>query len=68
MARPLDTSAAADRRQVEAFRAMTPEQRLRLADEMSSEVRQLADAGYGRARATQGKVANRRLERPSHDR
>jgi hypothetical protein len=47
---------------------MTPEQRLRLADEMSSEVRQLADAGYGRARATQGKVANRRLERPSHDR
>lgn len=49
MGRPLDTAADADRRQFEAFRAMTPGQRLRIADEMSSEVRRLAEAGFYRA-------------------
>ena len=48
--RPMDTSAEARERQVAAYRAMTPDDRLRLADEMSTEVRELARAGI-RARA-----------------
>ena len=45
MTRPLDTSAAAYARQVELFRAMSPEDRLRLAESMSVEVCSLAAAG-----------------------
>jgi hypothetical protein len=45
MTRPNDTSRAADRRQLEAFRVMTPATRLRLADAMSTEIRALARAG-----------------------
>jgi len=45
MGRPIDTSAEARERQIEAYRAMTPEQRLRLADEMTKAVRELAESG-----------------------
>jgi hypothetical protein len=45
MRRPIDTSPDADERQLEAFRSMTPRDRLRLADAMSAEVRALARAG-----------------------
>jgi hypothetical protein len=45
MARSLDTSADANQRQLLAFRSMTPKDRLQLADEMSSEVRNLAASG-----------------------
>lgn len=45
MSRPANTSLETYRRQVEAYRSMTPAERLRLADEMSTEVQQLADAG-----------------------
>jgi len=45
MARPIDTSAEAQARQLEAYRAMKPEDRLRLADEMTTEVRTLARSG-----------------------
>ena len=48
MARPLDTSVDADRRLAEAIRALTPVERLRLADVMSVEVRALAEAGIRR--------------------
>ena len=48
MSRPADTSPEAHRRQIEAYRSMTPGQRLRLADEMSAEVQQLAEAGRAR--------------------
>jgi hypothetical protein len=40
-----DTSATALERQREAFRRMTPEQRLTLAAEMSDEIRALAESG-----------------------
>ncbi len=50
MGRPIDTSAEARRRQLDGYRAMTPEQRLRLADEMSADALALARAGI-RARA-----------------
>ena len=42
---PLDTSEAARRRQVEAWIAMGPQQRVRLAASMSDEVRRLAAEG-----------------------
>lgn len=45
MKRPLDTSQAAHERQFEAFRQLSPEDRLRLAAEMSDEIRALAEAG-----------------------
>jgi hypothetical protein len=45
MRRPIDTSAEARERQLEAYRAMTPQDRMRLADEMSAEVRSLARSG-----------------------
>jgi hypothetical protein len=45
MRRPIDTSAEARDRQLEAYRAMKPEDRLRLADEMSTAVRSLARSG-----------------------
>jgi hypothetical protein len=45
MRRPIDTSAEARERQLDAYRAMRPEDRLRLADEMSTEIRSLARAG-----------------------
>jgi hypothetical protein len=50
MGRPNDTSIEAHARQLEAYRAMTPANRLRLADEMSDVVRSLARSGI-RARA-----------------
>jgi hypothetical protein len=48
MGRPLDTSRDAFERQLAALRSMTPEARIRLADDMSQAVRQLADAGIRR--------------------
>ncbi len=45
MARSLDTSADANQRQLSAFRSMTPNDRLYLADSMSTEVRVLAESG-----------------------
>ena len=45
MGRPIDTSLEAHARQLEAYRAMRPEDRLRLADQMSEEVRSLARSG-----------------------
>jgi hypothetical protein len=50
MRRPVDTSIEARERQVAVYRAMTPEMRLRLAAEMSADVRTLTEAGT-RARA-----------------
>jgi hypothetical protein len=41
----LDTSAEAWERQLDAFRRMTPQERLRIAVAMSAEVRALAEAG-----------------------
>jgi len=41
----LDTSNAALERQREAFRRMTPEQRLAVAAEMSDEIRAVAESG-----------------------
>jgi hypothetical protein len=45
MLRPRDTSAAALRRQLDAFRAMTPGERVAIAAAMSDEIRALAEAG-----------------------
>ena len=45
MRRPIDTSVETHERQLGAFRRMTPQGRLRLADVMSAEVRSLARAG-----------------------
>jgi hypothetical protein len=45
MARSLDTSADANQRQLAVFRSMTPNDRLQLADTMSTEVRVLAESG-----------------------
>jgi hypothetical protein len=45
MRRPIDTSAEARERQLDTYRAMTPQDRLRLADRMSAEVRSLARSG-----------------------
>jgi hypothetical protein len=45
MSRPTDTSRDADERQLKAFRAMTPEARLRLAESMSAEIRMLTRSG-----------------------
>jgi hypothetical protein len=45
MARSLDTSADANKRQLLALRSMTPKNRLQLADTMSAEVRSLAESG-----------------------
>jgi hypothetical protein len=42
---PRDTSAAARRRQIQAIRAIPPVERLRIADQMSADVRALAGAG-----------------------
>ena len=42
---PLDTSATARERQSEAFRRMTPEQRLAVAAETSDEIRAVAESG-----------------------
>lgn len=50
MRRSEDTSVEAHERQLGAYRAMSPEKRLRLAAEMSADVRALAIAG-GRARS-----------------
>jgi hypothetical protein len=53
MRRSIDTSVEIRRRQLEAYRAMTPEARLRLAAEMSADVRSLARSGI-RARGLAG--------------
>jgi hypothetical protein len=45
MARPIDTSAEAHAQQLEAYQRMRPEDRLRLADQMSDDVRSLARSG-----------------------
>jgi hypothetical protein len=45
MGRPADTSADAHRSQLEALRSMTPAQRLRIADELSTAVLALASSG-----------------------
>ena len=45
MRRPSDTSPAARRRQLDAYRAMRPQERLRLAVVMSAEVRALTRSG-----------------------
>ena len=45
MRRPVDTSLEARERQLAAYRAMTPEKRLRLAAEMSTDIRSLTEAG-----------------------
>jgi hypothetical protein len=45
MLRARDTSAAAYQRQLDAFRAMTPGERVAIAAAMSDEVRALAEAG-----------------------
>jgi DNA-binding NarL/FixJ family response regulator len=45
MARPIDTSIEAHGRQLEAYRAMRPADRLRLADQMSADVRTLTRSG-----------------------
>ena len=44
MSRPLDTSIDAYRRQMDAYRSMEPAERLRLAAEMSADVRALAES------------------------
>ena len=56
MRRPLDTSSDMRARQIALYRAMTPEDRIRLADEMSTDVRELARAGT-RARMPEGTTA-----------
>jgi hypothetical protein len=48
MPRPLDTSIDAHRRQLDAYRSMEPAERLRLAAQMSAEVRALAESGIRR--------------------
>jgi hypothetical protein len=45
MRRSIDTSVEIRRRQLEAYRGMTPGARLRLADAMSTDVRSLARSG-----------------------
>ncbi len=45
MRRPLDTSSDTRARQIALYRAMTPDDRIRLADEMSTDVRELARSG-----------------------
>ena len=45
MRRPIDTSSEARGRQLEAYRAMTPHHRLRLADQLSADTRALTRAG-----------------------
>jgi hypothetical protein len=55
----MDTSEDSRQRQLRAVRAMTPGQRLRAADEMSAEVRALAEAGirHRRPNASPDEVA-----------
>lgn len=43
--RPHDTSVDAHRRQLDAYRSMTPTERLRLAAEFSADVRALTESG-----------------------
>jgi hypothetical protein len=45
MVRPRDTSEAAFEHQLEAYRAMTPAERLAIGAQMSAEIRVLAEAG-----------------------
>lgn len=48
MPRPLDTSIDAYRRQLDDYRSMEPAERLRLAVEMSSDIRALTESGIRR--------------------
>ncbi len=57
MRRPLDTSSDTRARQIALYRAMTPDDRIRLADEMSIDVRELARSG-SRARLPEGATAD----------
>jgi hypothetical protein len=52
MRHPIDTSVEARKRQLDAYRAMTPDARLRLADQMSAEIRSLARSGIRARNAT----------------
>ena len=45
MRRPIDTSLEARERQLAVYRMMAPEKRLRLAAEMSADIRSLTEAG-----------------------
>ncbi len=56
MRRPLDTSSDTRAKQIALYRAMTPHDRIRLADEMSTDVRELARSGI-RARMPEGATA-----------
>jgi hypothetical protein len=62
MRRPPDTSLKARERQLAAYRMMAPEARLRLAADMSADVRSLANAG-ARARASRPAIRERKGER-----
>jgi hypothetical protein len=62
MRRPVDTSLEARERVLAAYRAMTPETRLRLAAEMSADIRSLAEAGI-RARASRSSSRERSGDR-----
>jgi hypothetical protein len=57
---PLDTSVQARQRQVEAWIAMGPQQRVRLAASMSDDIRRVA----AEALAARGPRSNNRAERP----
>lgn len=64
MPRSGDTSPEARERQLAAYRAMSPEQRLRLAVQMSADVRSLAVAGSQARRAVAGRPAARTSPAP----
>lgn len=62
MRRSVDTSLEARERQLAAYRAMAPEMRLRLAAEMSADIRTLVEAGI-RARASRSPSRERSGDR-----
>lgn len=64
MPRSGDTSLEARERQLAAYRAMAPEERLRLAAQMSADVRSLAAAGSQARRAVAARPAARTLPAP----
>ena len=57
---PLDTSVEARQRQIEAWIAMGPEQRVRLAASMSDDIRRVAAEGH----AARTSRSDTRGERP----
>jgi hypothetical protein len=62
MRRPVDTSLEVRERQLAAYRLMAPEMRLRLAAEMSADIRSLTEAG------TRARAARPPSREPSDDR